>query len=232
MFIENKYYKWYYNIVDAARSRALEGYSENHHILPKCLGGTNDKNNLVRLTAREHFLCHWLLTKMTSGKQRYKMLHAAWQMMICDSNSKNKRYRPPARIYEKIRIQRNIELKSIRGPEHPHYGKPGNRKGIPTSDATKLLLSSIKKGKPTWNKGIPRDEITKQKISVTRKERSSDPTWNIRPPCSAEKAEKIRVANLGKKWVHNLDLKMRKYLPEMEAMQHIDFGWLPGKGKF
>lgn len=39
-------------------------YYERHHIIPKCLGGTNDKNNLVKLTAREHYLVHWLLTKI------------------------------------------------------------------------------------------------------------------------------------------------------------------------
>ena len=37
-------------------------YYENHHILPRCLGGNNEKENLVLLTAREHFICHKLLT--------------------------------------------------------------------------------------------------------------------------------------------------------------------------
>jgi len=36
-------------------------YYENHHIIPKCLGGDNDKNNLVLLTGREHYICHKLL---------------------------------------------------------------------------------------------------------------------------------------------------------------------------
>ena len=38
-------------------------YTERHHIIPRCMGGTNEKSNLVKLTAREHFLCHWLLWK-------------------------------------------------------------------------------------------------------------------------------------------------------------------------
>ena len=41
-------------------------YYENHHILPKCLDGSNDKENLVLLTAREHYLCHKLLTYIYS----------------------------------------------------------------------------------------------------------------------------------------------------------------------
>lgn len=39
-------------------------YYERHHIIPRCLGGSNDKENLVLLTAREHFLAHWLLVRI------------------------------------------------------------------------------------------------------------------------------------------------------------------------
>jgi 5-methylcytosine-specific restriction endonuclease McrA len=58
LFIDNKYTNWYNSIIDSARNRILEGYSENHHIIPKSLGGSNDKSNIVALTAREHFICH------------------------------------------------------------------------------------------------------------------------------------------------------------------------------
>ena len=38
-------------------------YTEVHHIVPKCMGGTNDTSNLVRLTGQEHFNAHLLLAK-------------------------------------------------------------------------------------------------------------------------------------------------------------------------
>ena len=44
------------------KNQELYVYYENHHILPKCLGGTNDSENLVLLTAKEHYICHKLLT--------------------------------------------------------------------------------------------------------------------------------------------------------------------------
>jgi len=76
MFIKNKYYTWYYNIVKTAQNRpALSGYVEHHHIIPRCIGGTDE--NIVPLTAREHFILHILLTKFTSGQSYYKMLYAA-----------------------------------------------------------------------------------------------------------------------------------------------------------
>jgi hypothetical protein len=76
----NKYTKWYNQITDRARNRIVEGYTEKHHILPRSLGGTDDAFNLVDLTAREHFVCHWLLTKMYTGQAKSKMINALWMM--------------------------------------------------------------------------------------------------------------------------------------------------------
>lgn len=64
MYLQNKYTRWYYNIVNNAQARlANTTYIEKHHIVPKSLGGNNLKNNIVSLTAREHYICHVLLTK-------------------------------------------------------------------------------------------------------------------------------------------------------------------------
>ena len=57
-----------------------DGYVERHHVIPRSLGGSNKKSNLVALTYREHFICHWLLTKFTEGVARRKMQHALWRM--------------------------------------------------------------------------------------------------------------------------------------------------------
>jgi hypothetical protein len=77
-FLDNKYRRWYFKIIDEARTRVLDGYSERHHILPKALGGRTTYNSTicVRLTAREHFLCHWLLTKFTTGEAKMRMCFA------------------------------------------------------------------------------------------------------------------------------------------------------------
>ena len=74
MYLQNKYTRWYYSIIDRAQSRTLSGYKERHHIIPRSLGGSNQKNNIVNLTGREHFICHWLLTKMTIDQHRQKMI--------------------------------------------------------------------------------------------------------------------------------------------------------------
>jgi hypothetical protein len=103
MYLQNKYTTWYYNIINRAKLRAdpIE-YCEQHHIIPKSLGGSNYKDNLVKLTAREHFICHWLLTKMVSGSAKHKMAHAC-RRMFYKSNKLQSRYKINSRLYETLK---------------------------------------------------------------------------------------------------------------------------------
>jgi hypothetical protein len=100
MFKNNKYSKWYFSIIDNAkllnRDRKFQ-YLENHHIIPKSMGGL-EKENLVLLTAREHFICHLLLTKMTLGVDRRNMSFALSVM-----SNRNRYYPKSSRLYESVR---------------------------------------------------------------------------------------------------------------------------------
>ncbi|MAF25820.1 hypothetical protein CL634_09645 [bacterium] len=67
------YKKIYRQLVDKGIERgwtksSADGYTENHHIVPRSMGGSDDKDNMVRLTAREHFIAHWLLWKIHRNK--------------------------------------------------------------------------------------------------------------------------------------------------------------------
>lgn len=63
------YIKHYNALIMRSQTRILEGYVEKHHILPKCLGGSNDRANIAVLTPEEHFLAHQLLIKMYPGNR-------------------------------------------------------------------------------------------------------------------------------------------------------------------
>ena len=80
LFLENKYTATYWKIISNARIKGPVGYKERHHVIPKSMGGSDDPENLVDLSLRQHFICHRLLTKMTTGKSKKSMTFAAWRM--------------------------------------------------------------------------------------------------------------------------------------------------------
>lgn len=103
IFIDNKYTRLYYMIIERAKSRTISSYTENHHIIPKSLGGDNSKDNLVSLTAREHFVCHLLLTKMTEGDNRSKMTMAVFYLTGRGKAKERNNIIKNSRLYENLR---------------------------------------------------------------------------------------------------------------------------------
>lgn len=61
------YQKHYRLLIERAACRALSGYRERHHVVPRCMGGTDAPSNVVALTAEEHYVAHQLLVKMHPG---------------------------------------------------------------------------------------------------------------------------------------------------------------------
>ena len=100
------YQRIYNQIIERAKTRQIEGYVEKHHIIPKCLDGTNDKENLIKLTAREHFLCHLLLCEMYPNNIR--LFHAVFMM---SNIKKRKNFQNnifiSSRLYEYVKQKRS-----------------------------------------------------------------------------------------------------------------------------
>lgn len=87
MFISNKYYKWYSNIIKNAQANPrTEG--DRHHIIPRSMGGSNSKTNIVRLTWREHFVCHLLLVKCVQEKKDIRNMSWAVHRMAFSKRNK------------------------------------------------------------------------------------------------------------------------------------------------
>ena len=174
LFIDNKYTKWYYQIIESAKQNSPSGYTEKHHVIPRCMGGNDNKNNLVKLTARQHFICHLLLTKMIE-KEPYlsKLKYAA--ILLKSVNG----YTISSRLYEQIKsnIKQTPEwiekrTKGFKGRTSPTKGKKAWNKGLTkeTSDAVRRS-SKQPKGGTSWNKGIKKTAIEKERISKTMKEK-------------------------------------------------------------
>ena len=99
--IQNKYLNWYLSIVNSAKLRINLEIKENHHIVPECFfierkrkgnkgfltGNSNDKNNFVQLTPKEHYVCHHLLTKMFNDTKLTVKMQQALAGFLMDKNN-------------------------------------------------------------------------------------------------------------------------------------------------
>ena len=103
---------------------------ENHHIIPRSRGGKDLKTNLVSLTAREHFLSHWFLSKMFSNKLKKAKMIMAFTMMIMKSQGQS-RYRFTSRHFEFLRELRAKSMSILQSGEfNSQYGKTWITNGV------------------------------------------------------------------------------------------------------
>lgn len=169
-----KYTNWYNQLIESRKGRILPDnvYAEHHHILPRSLGGSDDKTNLVKLTAKEHFIAHLLLARIHSGQNGMKMVHALRRML-----TGNNRYTPTnSRTYELIRKMsmskcsgENNPMHGRTGANHPNFGKYDNI----WTDELRKYIGSTSRGRK-WT------DSQREKLIAERKARWADPEYRSR----------------------------------------------------
>lgn len=142
------YQKIYSAIIDRAKTREIFDYKESHHIIPKCMGGKDTKDNLVSLTSREHYLCHWLLWKIYKTPN---LAHAFWKMMSVGPGQKRKY---TSHAYKAAKDAHISEMKTHRGSKNHFYGKSH------TQQTKELLSKKALSRESPWAK---RSEESRQK---------------------------------------------------------------------
>jgi hypothetical protein len=172
------YEKIYNQIIERAKTRVLEGYKENHHVIPRCMGGADDKDNLVALTAREHYICHKLLVEIYPSND--KLIFGLWRMTQTGNAS---RYVINSKEYEYNRIlfsnaiklkltgKKVIMTKARLAAIESRRGKPGRV----LSDEAKKKISESLKG---YGKGIPKPPRTAQHCEKLSKSNKGQIPWN------------------------------------------------------
>lgn len=127
-FLPNQYTEEYFQLIKTALEREIDPdiFYEVHHIIPKSIGGNNDADNLVKLTPKEHFIAHDLLTEMVEGANKAKMTYAFWTMANVRNLHQKYRYIPTPEEYEKAILKRRL---------------------LEVNDTTKNKISKSRKGK-------------------------------------------------------------------------------------
>lgn len=132
------YRKHYIRLIETRKNRITDNstYYERHHVIPKYMGGSNDSLNIVKLTAREHFLAHWLLWKIYNDRKSA----LAFSMM---KRGKNRKLITSAREFSAIR---EALSKSQIGNGNHSFGKR-----ISHEHAEKLKLIAHEMNTRIWN---------------------------------------------------------------------------------
>jgi len=192
----NKYEKWYSQIVERAQNRIFNEYTELHHIVPRSLGGTNNIDNLVKLSAREHFICHWLLTKMFTGTAKSKMINAMYIMRAESSHQKRYQSKITSRVYENLRKDYSKYISDMnKGRVQPLDEKvkqvkaQTGRKRAPFSNEWRAKLSAASAGTNNSRYGVVVTDETRRKIGNKIRGRKQ----------TQEEKAKRSAANIGKK---------------------------------
>ena len=124
-------------------------YHERHHVIPKCMGGTNDEDNLIDLYAREHFEAHRLLA--LENPENDNLIYAWWAMSHWKADNQ-RRYVLTAKEYEEVRIAYINKLSELsKGENNVFFGKHH-------TDEQRKYWSDIRKGSKR-----SKDSIEKQK---------------------------------------------------------------------
>jgi hypothetical protein len=190
-----KYTTWYCEIITRAIQRASTrkianqkcGYVELHHILPRSfkLGGVADKLNYAYLTAREHFICHMLLARMSTGVNRQAMLIGC--LLMSHRHIDNNEYRITSRTF--------AALKEV-GPWNK--GHTGGR-GKVTSEYTKDLFRKLYTGKAR-----PDEAKQNMKAGWARKKAEGYAPWNkgVKGGTSASAIGCVFVSPTGEEFIH------------------------------
>ena len=163
------YDKFIQNILNTrGRFACLDGYHERHHIIPKCMNGSNSKDNLIDLYAREHFIAHKLLAE--ENPQNYQLKYAYWNMCQCTGRDGQDKYIPTPEEYEEARI---FCHEAMSGENHPMYGKHHSENARnKQSDKAKERFKKPEDN-PMYGKHLSQE--ARQILSEKAKERYKDP---------------------------------------------------------
>ncbi len=166
-------------------------YYEKHHIVPRCLGGKDKKENLVLLTAREHFVAHKLLAEVFPDERG--LVYSLWMLTTKVSFENRRNYIVSSKEYERFKneFSKLLSVKN-KGEGNPNFGKIGElapmynkklsqeakdkigmaHKGKTISEEHKQRLRDFRTGRT-----IPEEQIKRQRLTWKKKEKNIRCPW-------------------------------------------------------
>ena len=141
------YLKIYNDICRKGQTQRSIHYTECHHILPRCMGGDNSLTNLTELSAKEHYLVHYILTKLHPTNS--KILHA-FGMMSRSNEFQSRQY--SSLNYERMKLSHSLAMKL----NNPMF-----------DEQTRLKVSQTKKERFASGDLVPRSFSEQERANIS-----------------------------------------------------------------
>lgn len=224
-------------MIESRRERLLTGYTERHHIIPKCMGGDDSMENLISLTAREHFIAHWLLWRIHGT---YPLAYAFFAMCIW-KNGKQDRIKTSSRAYQEAReaakLTRSEFMKTVEGKEL--YKKMGKGRIKPFYNFTQedaegnviryWTMHSLVDEMPTWSSTIRnalKNEVAAYRFKFYWKREDYSSELCISDFLKMKRKENAKVRK-GRVWLTNGKKSTHVKYEDVENL--LKHGWKKGK---
>ena len=162
MIKSQHHYNRYTKFINALSGQLVSGYAEVHHIVPRSLGGSNNINNLIRLTARQHFVAHWILARALGGSAArafFMMSNFGKYGKVNSTTYSQARKDYSEQVKEQMAKQPNVPKFTVEHREKLRQAKLGTT----LSAETRKKLGDAQRGRKLSNE-------TKLKISATKKQ--------------------------------------------------------------
>ena len=232
------YIKHYDILVSRAKNRNLDVYTEKHHIIPKCIGGTDDLTNIVELTPEEHYVAHQLLIKMYPDNR--KLIHAAVMMTVDNLTNRrrtNKLYGWLRKQHAKaISINQTGNLNSQAGRFWIYNISTGEVKRIKSQDVPygwirgktpNTLCEICQQETGSKQRRFCNEHRPKSIPPVSKMSKGNDTAKKLSDYCKSRTKEEH--PQFGKRWIHNHE--KQKMVPLAEIEKYLLKGWKKGKLK-
>lgn len=212
MIQSKHHYNRYHRFIGSLRGQSVDGYAEVHHIVPRSLGGSDDAENLIRLSARQHYIAHWMLARALGGSAArafFMMSNFGKYGQVNSTTYAIARQEYAAQVSQQLKGKPSQSLFSDETKQKMREAKLGRSLREETKHKLRIAMfgkkrgpefaakvSNAKRGRGNGRLGCSMSEETKQRIGNAQRGALNHMTGRKHSP---ETREKMRIAHMKRK---------------------------------
>lgn len=212
MIQSQHHYNRYTQFINSLRGQSVDGYAEVHHIVPRSLGGSDDADNLIRLTARQHYIAHWMLARAIGGSAArafFMMSNFGKYGHVNSTTYAIARQEYAEQVSHQMRLCPNVPMFTDAHRDKLRQAKLGRKmsdetrrkvgeaqRGRKLSEETRKRISDSKRGRGNGRRGSAMSNQTKQRIGDAQRGALNHMAGRKHSP---ETREKMRIAHMKRK---------------------------------